>query len=85
MSDEYENDKGETIVPAKEAAIVTKDAGENLLLCVPHEDSMPIIPDAVIYLTACFIRFKDDPDFVQEQLDWFHERTEDEEGDRIDN
>lgn len=56
-----------TSVPHNEAALVTIDNMTGLSLLIPGEEAIGTeerVPDLVIYLTACFIKFHKDKDFV---------------------
>lgn len=61
-----------TVLDPSEAAIVTSGGCERIELLIPKMDGDAQVPDAVVFLMACAAKFMHDPDFVQEQLDWFH-------------
>lgn len=55
-------------VPISEAAIVTVDNGSDIEFWLP--DAAGEAPLTFQFLTACALRFANDPQFVQEQIDW---------------
>ena len=64
-----------TTVPPNEAAIVTSNNMTELELILP-ELGEGDVPELVLFLVACAMRFHSDPDFMHEQLDWLVSRHE---------
>ena len=58
------------VVPPTEAAIVTASNMTELELVLPRTDDDEELPEAALFLTACALRYHDDPVFVQAQLKW---------------
>lgn len=67
------NDKQPTLVPAGEAAIVTSDGMQQLQLLIPDFGDDQEVPEALMFLSAVFVRYSDE-EFRKEQLDWMENR-----------
>jgi hypothetical protein len=59
-----------TVLPASEAAIVTRNDRTELSLVLPNLPEDEALSDAALYLAACLLRWQEDPDFVRRQVDW---------------
>lgn len=69
---DLQSDTG-TVVPKGEAAIVTAERMTKLELLVPDMGSDQIVPDLLLFITACMVRYHRDPGFVSEQVRWMEE------------
>lgn len=64
------------VIPPTEAAIVTANNMTDLELVLPQTGSDEDLPDAALFLTACALRYHDDPRFVEAQLTWLRKHRE---------
>lgn len=74
MSDEssLRDSDGALVLGKGEGALVTKGDGEDLSMYVPQSMmERERMPRAMVYLAALLVRFHQDPDFVEEQIEWF--------------
>jgi hypothetical protein len=53
-----------------EAAMVTIDDMTDLLVFIPSMDEEDTVPPAARFMIACGMRWKKDPKFVEEMLEW---------------
>lgn len=73
------NEKGETILPANEAALVTIDNMTDLSLLLPEDiDPNANVPPAVRFLTACMVRAEQEEGWAQEMVAWMDAQMEEE-------
>jgi hypothetical protein len=67
------SDKG-TVLNTDEAALVTENSGTTVSLLLPIFKDEDTIPRAILYLVACAMRSSDEPDFIEEQIQWLTNR-----------
>lgn len=71
---EVRDSDGALILEQGEAALITTDGMKGLSLMIPKSMPNKLVPDVVLFLTACMVRYHRDPEFVAEQVKWMHDR-----------
>jgi hypothetical protein len=57
-------------IPSTEAAIITANGMSDIEIVMPDYPDDRDLPDVVLFLVACAMRYYDDPVFVEAQLAW---------------
>jgi hypothetical protein len=62
-----------TVIDSGECAMITMGGMKEIGLLVPGDEHLPDgqVPKMMLFVSACAVRGMKDPDFFQEQIDWF--------------